>query len=824
MPIEQVEAADLSAMLSAKAGGAAVLDELTADRELDAFVLFSSGAATWGSGGLSAYAAANAYLDALCDSRRGRGLVASSVAWGLWAGIGMAASAEGERLVDFGMEGIDAERGMRALGQVLDAGEGSIAVAGFDWAQFVPTYTLHRPSPLLTGLPEVREILAAEAEPGVLADTSELVARLSGMPVGEQRQVLTDLVRSNAAAVLGHDAAADVLPQRAFKDLGFDSVGAVELRNRLSAAAGVRLPSTMVFDYPNAAALAEYLRGELVGSAESEGAVQVVAAAGGEPIAIVGMGCRYPGDVNGPDQFWDLLVAGTDAVGGFPTDRGWDAFEEEFGGEAIRAGRAYARQGGFLYDVADFDAAFFGISPREAMAMDPQQRLLLETAWEAIERAGLAPSSLHGSATGVFIGASNSGYDNSLPIDDASLNGYRLTGAISSVASGRISYTLGLTGPAMTVDTACSSSLVALHQAVQSLRAGECTMALAGGVAVMTSPDAFMEFSEQGGMASSGRCKAFSDEADGIGWGEGAGMLMLERLSDARRNGHQVLAVIRGSAINQDGASNGLSAPNGPSQRRVIRAALANAQVSAADVDVVEAHGTGTTLGDPIEAGALLATYGQERPQGGRPLWLGSVKSNIGHTQCAAGVAGVIKMVLALQHSVLPKTLYAETPSTHVNWSSGNVQLLREDQEWPAGDQPRRAGVSAFGISGTNVHVILEETPHEEAAVEPAPEGEGEPGLPVLSSGVPAWVVSGRSAVALAGQAGRLREHVVGRPELAASDVARSLVLTRSVFEHRGVVLGSEREVLLAGLAAVATQQPGAGVVTGEVAPAGTGS
>ncbi|WP_290444006.1 beta-ketoacyl synthase N-terminal-like domain-containing protein, partial [Streptomyces sp. MP131-18] len=783
---------------------------------MDAFMLFSSGAGTWGSGGLSAYAAANAYLDALCDSRRGRGLVASSVAWGLWAGVGMAASDGGERLVDFGMEGIDAERGMRALGQVLDAGEGSIAVAGFDWAQFVPTYTLRRPSPLLSALPEVRTILAAEAEadPGASANGSELVARLSGMPVGEQRQVLTDLVRSNAAAVLGHDAAADVLPQRAFKDLGFDSSSAVELRNRLSAAAGVRLPSTMVFDYPNAAALAEYLRGELVGSPESgsEGAVQVVAAAGGEPIAIVGMGCRYPGDVNGPDQFWDLLVAGTDAVGGFPTDRGWDAFEEEFGGEAVPAGEAYTRQGGFVYDVADFDAAFFGISPREAMAMDPQQRLLLETAWEAIERAGLAPSSLHGSATGVFIGASNSGYDSSLPVDDQSLNGYRITGTASAVASGRISYTLGLTGPAVTVDTACSSSLVALHQAVTALRGGECTMALAGGVAVMALPGAFMDFSEQGGMASSGRCKAFSDEADGVGWGEGAGMVMLERLSDARRNGHQVLAVIRGSAVNQDGASNGLSAPNGPSQRRVIRAALANAQVSAADVDVVEAHGTGTALGDPIEAGALLATYGQERSQGDRPLWLGSVKSNIGHTQQAAGVAGVIKMVLAMQKGVLPKTLYAETPSTHVEWSAGKVELLQEAREWSAGDRPRRAGVSAFGISGTNAHVIIEEAPLEAAAVV-----EEEPvaaPVAVLSSGVPAWVVSGHSAAALAGQAGRLREHVVGRPEVAVGDVAWSLVAARSVFEHRAVVLGSEREVLLAGLAAVATDQPAAGVIT----------
>ncbi|WP_455771540.1 SDR family NAD(P)-dependent oxidoreductase, partial [Streptomyces koyangensis] len=829
MPVDEVSAADLSYVLAAKAGGAALLDELTADRELDAFVLFSSGAGVWGSGGLSAYGAANAYLDALADHRRARGLVATSIAWGLWAGVGMAAGGDGERLLDFGMESIDAERGMRALGQALDADESCLAVAGFDWSQFVPTYVLRRPSPFLSALPEVRDVLATEAaeEAGAEAGGSELVTRLRGISAGEQRQLLTELVQGHAAAVLGHESPQDVLPQRAFKDLGFDSVGAVELRNRLSAAAGVRLPSTLVFDYPNAAALAEFIRVELLGSADhsaqADGGVRVVAAAGGEPIAIVGMGCRYPGDVRGPEQFWKLLTEGTDAISPFPTDRGWEAIEEELGSEAVRAGRAYVREGGFVYDVADFDPGFFGINPREALAMDPQQRLLLETSWEAIERAGIAPSSLHGSATGVFIGASHSGYESSLPAHDKSLDGYRLIGTVSSVASGRISYVLGLTGPAVTVDTACSSSLVALHQAAQALRSGECTMALAGGVTVMTSPGAFMEFSEQGGMAANGRCKAFSDDADGIVWGEGAGVLLLERLSDAQRNGHQVLAVIRGSAVNQDGASNGLSAPNGPSQQRVIRAALANAQVSAADVDVVEAHGTGTSLGDPIEAGALLATYGQERSGEDRPLWLGSVKSNIGHLQCAAGVTGVIKMVLAMQHGQLPRTLHAETPSTHVDWSAGHVRLLQEAREWPAGDQPRRAGVSAFGVSGTNVHVILEETPVLAEAPKSAPEIEGRPGLPVLASGLPAWVVSGRSAVALAGQAGRLREHVVGRPVLPVGDVAWSLATSRSVFEHRAIVLGAERAELLSGLASVATGQPAAGVVTGEVAPGGVG-
>ncbi|MGW2283085.1 type I polyketide synthase, partial [Streptomyces sp. NPDC001770] len=539
-------------------------------------------------------------------------------------------------------------------------------------------------------------------------------------------------------------------------------------------------------------------------------------AASSEPIAIVGVGCRYPGGVTGPEELWDLVAGGVDAMGGFPADRGWESFEQAFG-----RGQAYRRQGGFVYDAAEFDAGFFGISPREALAMDPQQRLLLETSWEAIEHGGIDPKSLHGSATGVFIGANTSGYSSVLPSDDESLDGYRLIGAVSAVASGRISYCLGLTGPAVTVDTACSSSLVAMHQAVQALRTGDCSMALAGGVAVMVSPGAFMEFGSQGGMASSGRSKAFSEEADGIGWGEGAGVVLLERLSDARRHGHQVLAVIRGSAANQDGASNGLAAPNGPSQRRVIRAALANAQLSAADVDAVEAHGTGTTLGDPIEAGALLATYGQAEDRAPeRPLWLGSVKSNIGHSQCAAGVAGVIKMVMALRHGVLPKTLFAEEPSSHVDWESGNVRLLQEAVEWPAGERPRRAGVSAFGVSGTNVHLIVEEAPVlvgelEQPVETPAPK--------VLRTAPSVWPVSGRSAAALAGQAGRLREFVVARPELSVGDVGWSLAVTRAALEHRAVVLGSGRGELAERLAAVATKQPAPGVVTGSVAPAGVG-
>ncbi|WP_240437819.1 SDR family NAD(P)-dependent oxidoreductase, partial [Sciscionella marina] len=809
--IADTSVADLSSVLAAKAAGACWLDQLTG--ELDAFVVFSSGAGVWGSAGLAGYAAANAYLDAVVEARRARGLVGTSVAWGLWGGGGMVGGAAGEQLNRSGMRVMDPELGIQALGQILDGGEGAVAVADVDWSTFAPTFTLRRPSPLIGSIPEANQALEGSETGSAVPDT-ELGQRLVGLSGVEQGRLLTDLVRAEAAAVLGHSGTEAVHADRAFRDLGFDSLTAVELRNRLSTVSGLKLPSTLIFDYPNAETLAEFLRGELLGVRSGPESIEPVhSAVAGEPLAIVGMSCRYPGGAASPEQLWDILSSGTDTISGFPTDRGWDLVEQNYGTEDVTSGAAYVRQGGFVYEAAEFDAGFFGISPREALAMDPQQRLLLEVSWESLERTGLDPTSLKGSKTGVFVGATYAGYGMGLAGGETGSEGYLLTGGLTAVISGRVSYTLGLEGPAVTVDTACSSSLVALHQAVQSLRAGECSMALAGGVAVLSTPGAFMEFSQQGGMAADGRCKAFSDDADGIGWGEGAGMIVLERLSDAQRRGHQVLAVIRGSATNQDGASNGLSAPNGPSQQRVIRSALADARLSTSDIDAVEAHGTGTTLGDPIEAQAVLATYGQDRD---RPLWLGSVKSNIGHAQTAAGVAGVIKMVLALQHGELPRTLHAEQPSSHVDWTAGNVGLLTEPVEWTVVEQPRRAGISAFGISGTNAHIILEEAP--EPAAHDATPPVGKPR--VLDVDSPAWLVSGTSRDGLAAQAGRLREFALAKPDLAPADVSWSLATTRTALAYRAVVTGSD---LAAGLAAVATGQPTTGVVTGLAQPSAIG-
>ncbi|SCF21925.1 Acyl transferase domain-containing protein [Micromonospora chokoriensis] len=783
----------VGAVLRPKVDAAHHLHDLTRDADLSAFVLFSSLAATLGGGGQGNYAAANAYLDALAQHRRASGLPGVSLVWGLWdARSGMSEHLDDthfSRIARGGIISMPSADALALFDRAIAAPVPVVAPARLDFATLRAQGAQGGVPALLRGLVRV-----PGGKPGARTRAGNaFLTHLAALAEADRERALLDLVRGQAAAVLGHSGPAAVPPQQPLSELGVDSLTAVEIRNQLGGATGLRLPATLIFDYPTPQALAGYLHEQLGGiEAPTAASTEAAPVAADEPIAIVGMACRYPGGVRTPEDLWQLVDLGTDGITGVPEDRGWD-IAGLYDPEADRPGGFYVREGGFLDDATDFDAAFFGISPREAVAMDPQQRVLLEVSWEAIERAGIDPVSLRGSRTGVFAGTSGQDYGGVLGRDPSSVGGFGLTSTTASVISGRVSYALGLEGPSLSVDTACSSSLVALHLAAQALRQGECSLALVGGVMVMATPAAFVAFSQQRGLAPDGRCKSFAGSADGIGWAEGAGVLVVERLSDARRNGHHVLAVVRGSAINQDGASNGLTAPNGPSQQRVIRAALANAGLSSADVDVVEAHGTGTVLGDPIEAQALLATYGQGRPAD-RPLRLGSIKSNIGHAQAAAGVAGIIKMVAAIRNETMPRTLHVDEPTPEVDWSAGAVELLTDARPWEAYGRPRRAGVSSFGVSGTNAHVIIEEAP-----VAPADEPT------VVSPDVP-WVLSGRTATAVADQARRL-----AAVESEPAEVAHSL-LSRSEFVQRAVVLGPDHRP---GLAALADGMPSSAVVSG---------
>jgi acyl transferase domain-containing protein/NADPH:quinone reductase-like Zn-dependent oxidoreductase/acyl carrier protein len=760
-PFLKLNGERLGRVLSAKREGTLVLEELSRAWPLDAFVCFSSGAGVWGFGGTSAYAGANAYLDAWAEAARRRGVPATSIAWGMWSGT--ASEEKHERWLERrGMRAMPVEGALLAMERVLLSGLVQGVVADIEWTAFRKGYESWRRRALLL---ELEGAEAAGSTPETKERESAWRSELLLLPEQKRREVVLEAVRGEVARVLAMPNASSVPADRPLKELGLDSLMAVELRNTLGKRAGTRLPATLVFDYPNPAAIATHLLEKVlcVVEASPKATAPVAIHVVDEPIAIVGLGCRYPGGVEDARSFWRLLDEGIDAVTEAPSAR-WDVEDPE------TQENIAARWGGFLNGVDRFEPVFFGISPREAVTMDPQQRLLLETSWEALESAGITPASLLGSSTGVFVGIGAAEYA-ARAAQDAT-DGYPITGNSASVASGRISYTFGLQGPSMTVDTACSSSLVAVHLASQSLRSGECTLALAGGVNVTVTREATAMLGRFQALSPTGRCHTFSAEADGYVRSEGAGVVVLERLSDARRNGHRVLGLIRASAVNQDGRSNGLTAPNGPAQEAVIREALRKAGVAPSSVGYLECHGTGTALGDPLEVQAAAAVFGEGRRKDD-PLLLGALKSNIGHAEAASGVGGLIKTVLALKHERIPKTLHFKQPNPHVPWSELSVKVASEPVPWPRGEKARFAGVSSFGISGTNAHVVLEEAPVEEGrASAPSPRAE----LVVLSA---------KTIGALEEGAGRLVAHMEAHPELEVGDLAWNLATTRTHHEER---------------------------------------
>ncbi|MFJ8744638.1 type I polyketide synthase [Embleya sp. NPDC127516] len=797
-----------------KADAARHLDELTRDAPLAAFVLFSSAAGVLGTAGQANYAAANTFLDALAARRHAHGLPGTALAWGMWAELSeltrRVQTAGQDRMVDAGFRTLSTADGLAIFDAAVRTDTALFVPLPTDLAVLTRQLAGNPPPPLYRGLLRTPLRRAVGTKAG---NSPDLAARLAGEPPAERTRILLDLVREQAAAVLGHAGVDAVGPGRPFRELGFDSLSSVDLRNRLAAAVGLRLPVGLIYDHPTPGALAQYLRSRLTGDPdEAAGPVPTRSDAPvgeDDPVVVVGMSCRLPGGIESPDELWNLLASGGDAVGPVPDDRGWNLDRFAAWNQAM-PGVGLLSEGGFITGASGFDPAFFDISPEEALVIDPQQRLLLELAWEALERTGEDPRQLRGSRTGVYLGTFSQNYVSDLrQVPEASLP-YVSSGAGSPFACARVAYTFGLEGPTLAVDTGCSSSGVALHLACQALRRGECASALVGGVTVLAFPAAFENL---GGIASDGRCKSFSADADGTGWGEGAGVLVVERLSEARRRGHRVLAVIRGSALNHNGASNGLTAPHGPSQSQVMRLALAEAGLGPTDIDVIEAHGTGTPLGDAVEAEAVIDAYGRHRPAD-RPLWVGSVKANIGHPHAASGVVGVIKTILAMRHGIVPEALHAAEPLPDVDWQDSGITLAHRAVPWPETGRPRRAGVSSFGGNGTKVHLILEQAPDDPTAPpsRDAPDTGSAP-LPCL--------LSARTGPALAEQARRLRERLVEADTVTPTDVAWSLATTRSAFEERAVILARDRSELLDVLAALAAGLPHPALVTGRSASEG---
>ncbi|AQS66338.1 type I polyketide synthase [Streptomyces pactum] len=834
-PLLELTPQQLHTVLRPKVDAAWNLHHATRHLNLDAFILYSSLAATLASPGQANYAAANAYLDALAHHRHHQGLPATSLAWGPWTDTnGMIRhlnTTTRKHTTRTGFPPLTTTNALHLLDTALTTHHPTTTATHLNTTTLTTQAHNNTLPPLLhhlTPTPAVRTRSAGEKAAG---DGSSLKTRLTGLNEQERLEHLLNLVRTTIATVLAHPDPHHIDPHQPFKQLGFDSLTTVQLRNHLTHTTGLHLPTTLAFDHPTPHALTTHLNQQLTPHTNQKATHDkpTTTTTTDDPIAIVGMGCRFPGNITSPDALWHLITQGHEAITAFPTNRGWN-LDKLFdttgntghtGDTERKPGTSATRYGGFLHDAGAFDAAFFNISPREAKAMDPQQRLLLETAWEALEDARLDPHTLAGTPTGVFTGLSPNHYGTH---GDTELEGYLLTGTAPAVASGRIAYTLGLHGPALTIDTACSSSLVAVHLACQALRNNECTLALAGGATIMATPETFLEFSRQGGLAPDGRCKAFAAEADGTGWSEGAGIIILQRLSDAQAQGRTILALIPGSAVNQDGASNGLTAPNGPAQERVIHQALTNAHLTPDQIDAVEAHGTGTTLGDPIEAHALLNTYGQHHtPQ--HPLYLGSLKTNIGHTQAAAGIAGIIKMVQALNHDHLPPTLHAHNPSPHINWTTGHITLLTQPTPWPTHNRPRNAAVSAFGVSGTNAHLILQQAPTPTHTDKPTPPHTDEPTTPPHTdepttppqddTSLVALPLSAKSAPALRAQATQLRDHLTDHPDLGLPQTATTLA-TRAVFEHRAVITATDRDQALAALTALAENSPHTLLTTGQ--------